>query len=88
MRPISGAAITVCTSPERRLACVVQVSGAARAHHGYLCANARATRMKLLVHDGFGVWCCGALQDAYTPGASCGRAKLPLLVQQPPRRFR
>jgi len=35
----------------------VQVFGAARAHHGYLFANARASRIKLLVHDGFGVWC-------------------------------
>lgn len=43
--------------PERLLARVVQVFGAARAHHGYLFANARATRIKLLVHDGFGVWC-------------------------------
>ena len=42
---------------ERLLARVVQVFGAAQAHHGYLCANARATRIKLLVHDGFGVWC-------------------------------
>ena len=42
---------------ERLLARVVQVFGAARAHHGYLFANARSTRVKLLVHDGFGVWC-------------------------------
>ncbi len=42
---------------ERLLAHVVQVFGAARAHHGYLFANARANRIKLLVHDGFGVWC-------------------------------
>ena len=42
---------------ERLLARVVQVFGAAQAHHGYLFANARATRIKLLVHDGFGVWC-------------------------------
>jgi transposase len=39
------------------LARVVQVFGAARSHHGYLFANARGTRIKLLVHDGFGVWC-------------------------------
>ena len=39
------------------LARVVQVFGAAQAHHGYLFANARSTRIKLLVHDGFGVWC-------------------------------
>ena len=42
---------------ERLLVRVVQVFGAAQAHHGYLFANARATRIKLLVHDGFGVWC-------------------------------
>ena len=42
---------------DRLLARVVHVFGAAQAHHGYLFANAQATRMKLLVHDGFGVWC-------------------------------
>ena len=42
---------------DRLLARVVQVFGAAQAHHGYLFANARATRMKLLIHDGFGLWC-------------------------------
>ncbi|MDX6007421.1 IS66 family insertion sequence element accessory protein TnpB [Cupriavidus necator] len=35
----------------------VQVFGAAQSHHAYLFSNARHTRMKLLVHDGFGVWC-------------------------------
>ena len=42
---------------DRLLASVVRVFGAAQAHHGYVFANARATRIKLLVHDGFGVWC-------------------------------
>jgi len=42
---------------DRLLARVVQVFGCAQAHHGYLFANGRATRIKLLVHDGFGVWC-------------------------------
>ena len=42
---------------DRLIARVVEVFGAAQAHHGYLFANARGTRMKLLVHDGFGVWC-------------------------------
>lgn len=42
---------------DRLLARVVQVFGAAQAHHGYLFANARSTRIRLLVHDGFGVWC-------------------------------
>ena len=41
----------LCTAPvdmragaDRLLACVVQVNGAAHAHHGYLFANARANR--------------------------------------------
>lgn len=42
---------------ERLLAQVVQVFGSAQAHHGYLFANARGNRMKLLLHDGFGMWC-------------------------------
>jgi len=42
---------------DRLIARVVEVFGAAQAHHGYLFANARGTRMKLVVHDGFGVWC-------------------------------
>jgi transposase len=42
---------------ERLLARVVQVFGAAQSHHGYLFANNRRNRIKLLVHDGFGVWC-------------------------------
>jgi transposase len=39
------------------LARVVQVFGSAQAHHGCLFANARGTRIELVVHDGFGVWC-------------------------------
>ena len=42
---------------DRLIARVVEVFGSAQAHHGYLFANARGTRMKLVVHDGFGVWC-------------------------------
>ena len=38
------------------LARVVAVFGAARPHHAYLFANRRANRMKVLVHDGIGVW--------------------------------
>lgn len=49
---------------ERLLAQVVQAHGEARAHHGYLFANARASRVKLLVHDGFGVWCAARRLNA------------------------
>jgi transposase len=61
----------LCTQPldmragaERLLARVVQVFGAAREHHGYVFVNARATRIKLLVHDGFGVWCAARRLNA------------------------
>ena len=40
---------------ERLLARVVQVFGSAQTHHGYLFANARGNRIKLLLHDGFGM---------------------------------
>lgn len=38
------------------LAKVVHVFGAARPHHAYLFTNKRGNRMKVLVHDGIGVW--------------------------------
>jgi transposase len=41
---------------EAVLSRVVNVFGAARPHHAYLFANRRANRMKVLVHDGIGVW--------------------------------
>ena len=57
-------ALWLCAQPvdmragaERLLATVVSTLGQARAHQGYLFANARGTRVKLVVHDGFGVWC-------------------------------
>ena len=57
-------ALWLCTQPqdmragaERLLTAVVNSVGRAQAYHGYLFANARATRVKLLVHDGFGIWC-------------------------------
>src|SRR5690242_2431216 len=40
------------------LARVVSVFGEARAHHAYLFINKRANRMKVLTHDGFGLWLC------------------------------
>jgi transposase len=40
------------------LARVVAVFGSAQPHVAYAFANARASRMKVLVHDGFGLWLC------------------------------
>ena len=40
------------------LARVVSMFGEARSHHAYLFMNRRANRLKVLVHDGFGLWLC------------------------------
>ena len=40
------------------LARVVRVFGEARAHHAYLFTNRRVNRVKVLVHDGIGIWLC------------------------------
>jgi transposase len=71
---------------DRLLARVVNVFGAAQAHHGYLFANARGTRIKLLVHDGFGVWCAArrlnAGRFAWVPGTSTAPVSLSLTKAQ------
>lgn len=38
------------------LAKVIDQFGAARPHHAYVFANKRSNRIKVLVHDGIGIW--------------------------------
>ena len=40
------------------LARVVGVFGSAQPYTAYAFANLRASRMKVLIHDGFGLWLC------------------------------
>jgi transposase len=82
---------------DRLVARVVEVFGVARAHHGYLFTNARGTRVKLVVHDGFGVWCAARrLNQGRFAWPSGGSGALPaltraqfeaLVVGLPERRF-
>ena len=84
-------ALWLCTQPqdmrcgaERLLAVVVNTVGCAQAHHGWLFANARATRIKLLVHDGCGVWCATRRLHAgrfvwHTPVAGAAGSASPAL---------
>jgi len=44
--------------PDKALARVVQVFGEARPYWAYLFANRRGNRMKVLIHDGLGLWLC------------------------------
>lgn len=76
--------IDMRTGVDRLLASVVQVFGAAQAHHGYLFSNARASRIRLLVHDGFGVWCAARRlnQGGFDWPRGAGAAPLPLTKEQ------
>lgn len=49
-------ALDMRAGTETALARVVAVFGEARPHHACLFANERATRLKVLVRDGIGVW--------------------------------
>ena len=53
---LAVAPLDMRSGSEAALARVVSVFGSARPHHAYLFANRRANRMKVLVHDGIGVW--------------------------------
>lgn len=69
---------------ETALARVVKVFGAVRPHHAYLFANARATRMKVLVHDGFGLWWAARRlnQGKFVWGEAPLNPRLPLSAEQ------
>jgi transposase len=66
------------------LARVVSVFGEARAHHGYLFANRRANRMKILVHDGIGIWLCARRlhQGGFTWASHAAGRSLAITAEQ------
>jgi len=53
---LATAPLDMRASTDTALARVVAVFGAAHPHHAHLFANKRANRMKVLVHDGIGIW--------------------------------
>src|SRR4029434_7298568 len=55
---LAGEPLDMRTGTETALTRVVRVFGEARGHHAYLFANRRVNRIKLLVHDGIGIWLC------------------------------
>lgn len=62
---------------DKALARVVSVFGKARAHHAYVFINKRANRMKVLVHDGFGLGCVpeNSTKGALSAPANMARSK-------------
>jgi transposase len=53
---LSTAPLDMRAGTDSALARVVAAFGNARPHHAYCFANRRANRMKVLVHDGIGIW--------------------------------
>lgn len=53
---LATAPLDMRAGTDSALARVVGVFGAAHPHHAYLFANKRANRIKVLVHDGIGIW--------------------------------
>lgn len=69
--------------PDTALARVVRVFGAAHPHHAYLFANKRGNRMKVLVHDGIGVWLAARrLNKGRFVWPDAGHGKLALSCEQ------
>ena len=53
---LSAEPLDMRAGPDTCLARVINVFGEAKPHHAYLFANKRGNRMKVLVHDDFGLW--------------------------------
>ena len=53
---LASAPMDMRAGTDSALARVVAVFGAAQPHTAYLFANRRGNRLKVLVHDGIGIW--------------------------------
>lgn len=71
---LATAPLDMRAGTDTALARVVHVFGSARPHHAYLFANKRANRIKLLVHDGIGIWL--AARRLLPKAASSGPAQI------------
>ena len=53
---LASAPLDMRAGADTALARVVATFGAAEPHHAYVFANRRANRIKILLHDGVGLW--------------------------------
>ena len=53
---LATAPLDMRAGTDTALARVIATFGAAHPHHAYVFANQRANRLKVLVHDGIGIW--------------------------------
>ena len=86
---LATAPLDMRAGTDTALARVVGVFGAAHPHTAYLFANRRANRMKVLVHDGIGIWLAARRlhqghfvwpQESAANRVSLSRAQLDALV--------
>ena len=70
--------------PDTCLARVINVFGKAQPHQAYVFLNKRANRMKVLVHDGFGLWLAARRlhQGHFVPARSWQQHPLMLTDEQ------
>lgn len=70
--------------PETCLSRVIQVFGVAQPHQAYVFLNKRANRMKVLVHDGFGLWLAARRlhQGRFVPASRWQQHPLELTEEQ------
>jgi transposase len=65
------------------MAKVIAVFGSAKPHHAYLFANRRGNRIKVLVHDGVGIWLAARrLYQGKFVWPVSGAAALPMSSEQ------
>lgn len=71
---LATAPLDMRAGTDSALARVVAVFGAAQPHHAYVFANKRATRLKILVHDGIGIWLAARRlhQGKFVWSSDCG----------------
>ena len=80
---LATAPLDMRAGTDTALARVIATFGAAQPHHAYVFANQRATRMKILVHDGVGLWLAARrLAPALRDGAACLTLELSSVVCQ------
>lgn len=70
---LATAPLDMRAGTDTALARVIATFGAAHPHHAYVFANQRANRLKVLVHDGVGLWLAARrLHRASSPGPRQG----------------
>jgi transposase len=80
---LATAPVDMRSGYDTTMAKVIAVFGAAKPHHAYLFANRRGNRIKVLVHDGVGIWLAARrLYQGKFVWPVSGAATLPMSSEQ------